>query len=180
MLEFGVSGLLYESNLVMYDRGTESLWSQSTGRCIVGEFAGVELELMSARFMSVGRLRDEQPDAVILSEDTGYSRDYRDNPYAGYEESDRLITSVTGDDDRYPVKELMLVTRLEDAVVAIPHGRIPEGTSSGEVAGHRIVVVRDGAVGAVDIDGEPVPTYLEMWFSVVSQNDTVHVWDPSE
>ena len=75
-LEFGVSGLLYESNLLMYDRQTESLWSQSRGEAVVGECTGDELEIVPMQLLTFEELSEKYPDALVLSNDTGYSRDY--------------------------------------------------------------------------------------------------------
>lgn len=179
MLEFGVSGLLYESNLVMYDRLTESLWSQSLGRSVAGNLAGTELEILPASFLTVGQLRESEPDALVLSEETGYERDYRQNPYAGYDESEQLIAPVTRQDDLYPTKEIMYVFRLDDVPVAVPYDSIPDGRTETELRGHSIAIEKEPGTEQAFIDGELVPGYLEMWFSVVAQHDEVEVWEPA-
>jgi len=82
---FGVSGLLRNSDLVMYDRNTESLWQQSSGRAIVGTMVGARLRYVPAPVVTVGQLRSAFPDALVMSRDTGWYRAYGQNPYQGYD-----------------------------------------------------------------------------------------------
>ncbi len=83
--KFGVSGLLRNSDLVMYDRNTESLWQQSSGRAIVGVMVGARLKYVPASVVTVGQLRAAYPDALVLSRETGWNRAYGQNPYQGYD-----------------------------------------------------------------------------------------------
>jgi hypothetical protein len=99
VVEFGVSGYLYESNMIMYSReDSESLWSQSLGRAVVGDRLGQELEHYPFQLMSYGDAKSRYADARVLSTDTGHSRNYDNNPYAGYEDSEELIFPVSVDD----------------------------------------------------------------------------------
>ncbi|MCY3567795.1 MAG: DUF3179 domain-containing protein [Chloroflexi bacterium] len=84
--QFGVSGLLRNSDLVMYDRNTESLWQQSSGRAIVGRMVGARLKYVPASIVSFGQLRSAFPDALILSRETGWPRAYGQNPYRNYDD----------------------------------------------------------------------------------------------
>jgi hypothetical protein len=86
MVDFGTSGLLWNSALVMYDRQTETLWSHFTGRGIAGELTGVELDTHPVATVPWGAWRDAHPDGVVLSRDTGHARDYGSNPYPGYDD----------------------------------------------------------------------------------------------
>ncbi len=174
-----MSGLLHESNLVMYDRQTESLWSQSLGKALVGDYVGVELDLVSAQFMTVGEVREVVPDAIILSEETGYARDYRRNPYAGYEETERLIAPVTRSDARLPAKTIMYVFRIPDGpAVAVERDGLPSGVHSTEIEGADVVLEHDGVRTSVMVDGAEKPVYLEMWFSFVTQHgENGELWE---
>ena len=88
VLRFGVSGLLRNSDLVMWDSATTSLWQQITGEGIVGEFAGTQLETISTAIVSFEQFSAEFPDALVLSGDSGAGRgNYGRNPYAGYSSS---------------------------------------------------------------------------------------------
>ena len=82
VLEFGVSGLLRNSDLVMYDRATQTLWQQATGRAIIGAYVGARLEKVSAVIVSFGQFREEFPDGLVLSRDGGT---YGRNPYVNYD-----------------------------------------------------------------------------------------------
>ncbi len=89
VFKFGVSGLLRNSDLVMYDRNTESLWQQSSGRAIVGAMVGARLTYVPAPVVSLGHLRSAYPDAIVMSRDTGWFREYGQNPYRGYDDPER-------------------------------------------------------------------------------------------
>ena len=85
VLEFGVSGLLRNSDLIMYDRTTESLWQQFTGEGIIGDLAGEQLAFVPSALVSFADFRGAYPDGQVLSRETGFSRDYGRNPYEGYD-----------------------------------------------------------------------------------------------
>jgi hypothetical protein len=86
-LRFGVSGLLRRSDLVMWDDATTTLWQQITGEAIVGELAGTRLELIPTSIVSYGDARESFPDALSLSQNTGFNRAYGSNPYERYSSS---------------------------------------------------------------------------------------------
>jgi hypothetical protein len=88
VLDFGTSGELYQSALVMYDRQTSSLWAHFTGQGLVGHYAGAELALIPAQTVSWAQFTEAHPDGLVLSRDTGWSRDYGRNPYVGYDAED--------------------------------------------------------------------------------------------
>jgi len=83
--EFGTSGLLRNSDLVMYDRTTEGLWQQFTGEAIAGDLAGAQLTFLPSSIVSFADFREAHPEGVVLSRDTGFSRRYGQNPYVGYD-----------------------------------------------------------------------------------------------
>lgn len=87
LLDFGTSGELYQSALVMFDRQTESLWAHFTGQGIVGHYAGAQLQLVPAQTLGWGSFVEAFPDAQVLTPDTGFSRRYGENPYVGYDDA---------------------------------------------------------------------------------------------
>ena len=87
VLDFGTTGRLRLSDLVMYDRQTETWWQQLTGTGLIGEHAGRELVRLPAAIVSWHDFRTAFPDATVLSRATGHSRPYGSNPYAGYDSS---------------------------------------------------------------------------------------------
>ena len=84
--DFGTSGLLRNSDLVMYDRQTESLWQQFTGEGIVGEMVDKQLKFIASSLLSFKDVYTNYPNALILSKETGYKREYGKNPYSGYDD----------------------------------------------------------------------------------------------
>ena len=88
-LTLGVSGMLRHSDMVIYDRETETLWQQFTGEALVGALVGTTLQTVPAQIVSFAQARADAPDALVLSRDTGYGRDYGRNPYVGYDDASR-------------------------------------------------------------------------------------------
>ena len=100
VLTFGVSGLLRNSDLVMWDRQTESLWQQISGEGIVGELAGTQLVFVPATIVSWETFREEFPEGTVLSQDTGFGRSYGINPYSFYDSASRPFLFSGEVDDR--------------------------------------------------------------------------------
>ena len=86
ILDFGTTGRLRHSDLIMYDRQTETWWQQAVGTAIVGELMGTELELVPANTLSWEMAQALYPGILVLSRDTGHKRDYGRNPYVGYDD----------------------------------------------------------------------------------------------
>lgn len=102
--EFGVSGFLYQSNLLMYDRATDSLWNQVTGEAVVGPLTSEKLHRINSDIVRYSAAKAVSPDVLVLSTETGFIRDYNHTPYQGYEESDRTMfpTNAVGDTRLHP------------------------------------------------------------------------------
>jgi hypothetical protein len=92
-LVFGVSGLLYNSDMLLYDRQSESLWSQIDRRAISGPRRGERLQAIPLEHTTWGDWRRRHPDTLVLSRDTGHARDYDRDPYAGYEQEKGFVTT---------------------------------------------------------------------------------------
>ncbi|MEO1477054.1 MAG: DUF3179 domain-containing protein [Bacteroidota bacterium] len=88
-LTFGTTGNLRHSDLVMWDRQTETWWQQFTGTAIVGELTGMQLTILPTALVSWAKARAAHPDAPVLSRDTGFDRPYGRNPYVGYDDEAR-------------------------------------------------------------------------------------------
>lgn len=115
MVEFGTSGKLYNSNLVIYDRTSKSLWSQALGEGIVGQYAGVKLERIPFDLAYWKDWMQLYPDTKVLSRDTGSTRPYGADPYGDYYTSSEVLFPVSNRDDRLGLKEI--VVGLENAGV---------------------------------------------------------------
>jgi hypothetical protein len=108
ILEFGTSGKLYNSNLVMYDRTTKSLWSQAMAQGIVGKLAGVKLERIPFDVAYWKDWKQMYPDSKVLSTDTGSTRPYGADPYGDYYTNGDVLFPVSNSDDRLGLKEIVI------------------------------------------------------------------------
>ena len=108
---FGVSGLLYRQNLLLFDRKTESLWSQFQGRAVAGPLTGVSIRPLPATMTTWRGWKSHHPGTFVLSFDTGYKRDYSLDPYQDFPLDRRmaLVISHEGQTRIYPYTELKKV-----------------------------------------------------------------------
>ncbi len=104
---FGVSGKLFNSNLIMYDRLQENYWQQETGVAIVGEAAERNEELVRVPMIvdTWSEWKQKFPDSEILSRETGFTRDYNIYPYGTYEQDGEIYFGIQNQDERLPLKE---------------------------------------------------------------------------
>ncbi|PIR42549.1 hypothetical protein COV25_02245, partial [candidate division WWE3 bacterium CG10_big_fil_rev_8_21_14_0_10_35_32] len=120
--EFGVSGKLHNSDLVMYDRYEGNLWQQITGEAIVGPGARRDEKLKQIPIVTTkwGEWKKEQPDTEVLSRDTGHSRDYDAYPYGTYEQDDELYFGVKNLDKKLQIKTVVYGIEVNSASKAYP------------------------------------------------------------
>jgi hypothetical protein len=153
VLDFGTSGRLFASNLVMYDRQHRNLWTQFEGEGIVGErFLGTRLARVPAWLFGYGELAELHPDAQVLSRETGYTRDYGRNPYTGYDAPDSDPFLFRGDlDERLPPMTRLVGVGDETPVAILLERLEEERTVQVEVDGRDAVVVwAPGQASALD------------------------------
>lgn len=108
ILQFGTSGKLYNSNLVMYDRSSNSLWSQALGEGIVGKYAGVKLEKFPFDLAYWKDWKQLYPNTKVLSKETGAARPYGADPYGDYYTSPDILFPVSNKDTRLGLKEIVV------------------------------------------------------------------------
>jgi hypothetical protein len=156
-LDFGTSGKLFRSSLVMYDRQTGSLWTHFDGRAVRGPLTGTKLDPVPAQILSFGQWRSEHSEGRVLSRDTGVSRDYGKNPYDFYDSQDGPIPEFFpgGWDRRLPALARVVGVAFGDVAVAYPYGRLSSPTGTGiiqdSVGGQGIVVFwQAGVASALD------------------------------
>lgn len=122
VFEFGVSGLLRNSDLIMYDRSTESLWQQFTGEGIVGELAGEQLTFLPSSLISFADFQEAYPEGVVLSRNTGFNRAYGRNPYEGYDTIGTSPFLFNGPQDgRLEAMERVVTVSLAEAAVDVAY-----------------------------------------------------------
>jgi hypothetical protein len=166
--EFGVSGLIYQSDLLMFDRETESLWSQIAARAVTGEFAGRRLKLLRSNVMPWGKWRGLHPESTIVSQETGHNRDYAKPPYGNYSKSKRLVFEVKLDTSRHPKLPTLGLRLPEGPSRAYPSDEVmgAGGRVEEAFAGFRVVIRYDAPSRSFEFD---VPGEIEVvegfWFA---------------
>jgi len=153
-LDFGTTGRLRFSNLVMYDRQTESWWQQATGEAIAGELTGGRLKSLPAPIVSWDDFRSAHPDGGVLSRETGYDRAYGQNPYVGYDDVDSSPFLYEGPDapgDLPPMARVITVDA-EEKPVAYPYDVLGESPAVNDsVDGEPVAVLwQKGTASALD------------------------------
>jgi len=147
---FGVSGLLRNSDLVMWDDVTESLWQQITGQAIVGELAGTRLAMLPSSLVSFGDFAEAFPDGEVLSRDTGFDIPYGSNPYAGYSTSVRPFLFDGELDDRFAALERVVGVTIGDDAAAYPFLLLEEVRAVNDEVGGVPITVLWGAPDTAD------------------------------
>jgi hypothetical protein len=154
ILDFGTTGRLRFSNLIMYDRQTESWWQQADGRAIVGELMGEQLVLYPAALVSWAEFKAAFPQGSVLSRETGFARDYGRNPYTGYDDIDQRPFLYVGPEisDRLPAMARVLTYVHNGDAVAYPYDVLVETrVANDEVGGQAVAVFwSPGAASALD------------------------------
>ena len=155
ILDFGTSGMLYQSSMVMYDRQTQSLWTHFDGLAVIGELIGTQLDFWPMAIVSWAAWRDAHPDGLVLTQETGHHRSYGRNPYVGYETSSGLLSpsfQSTDIDERLPAKERVVGIRSAGEAVAVRHAHLEDsGVVDVDLAGVPLVVWNlPGASSALD------------------------------
>jgi hypothetical protein len=197
VLSFGTTGKLRDSDLVMYDRQTESWWQQFGGEALVGELAGQKLRQLPARIVAWREFREAHPSGLVLNRDTGFGREYGTNPYAGYDdvESPPIFAARNEDDDRLPPKERVVYVEVRGEAFAVPFPALAEKrtieleTDAGELVvrwqpgvasaldAAAVAEGRDVGSASVLLDGEPVPFSEPFWFAVAAFRPDIEILD---
>jgi len=154
ILDFGTTGRLRFSNLIMYDRQTETWWQQATGAGIIGEYNGRQLEFYPANMIAWSEFKTIYPSGTVLSRDTGYNRSYGQNPYSGYDDINNSPFLYQGPETpgTLPPMARVVTIELNDEVVAYPYETLEQvKVINDTVAGLPIVVFwTPGTASALD------------------------------
>ena len=166
---FGISGRLYKSNVLLYDRATESLWSQLKSRAIAGPLAGSKLRQLPSSRVSWQKWRKLHPQTTVLSNQTGYDRDYGRDPYEGYYRVGTIW---------FPVGEVRRDLSPKDRVLGVEVGTVSKAypledlvSKDGVVTdriGDRQIRIRisdQEVVSVTDEQGAPVQHLFAYWFA---------------
>jgi hypothetical protein len=172
-LDFGVSGLLYNSGLLLYDRATGSLWSQIMKVAVTGPLKGEKLVQIPAQYTTWGSWSKEHPDSLLLSRDTGHERDYGGELYDLYRRLPTVMYSTGHQDQRLTAKEWVLGVEVGDRSLAVPFSALYQldGPLRIRLGGEAIVINwdREGSAARVfDSQGDEIPATAGYWFAWVA------------
>ena len=168
VFDFGTTGRLRFSNLIMYDRQTETWWQQAEGKGIVGELTGTQLVFVPAAIISWDEFRKAYPEGLVLSRDTGFNRNYGNNPYVGYDDVDKppfLYQGPPTPTELPPVARVLAV-EINGEAVAYPYDLMKEvNVANDSIGGQEIAVFWEaGTASALDAfevaDGKDVGTAI--------------------
>lgn len=153
-LVFGVSGVLRNSDMVMFDRQTDSWWQQLTGVGIAGDYNETVLDVVPSQVIGFGQFAERYPDGLVMSLDTGYSRSYGTNPYVGVDDNRSPVTGLfRGEyDPRLPDRSRVLAVELDGIFRAYPFALLSEEFVINDTIGETPVVAfwQPGVASALD------------------------------
>lgn len=169
-LKFGVSGLLYNSDVLLFDRQTQSLWSQILAKAVTGPMKRHNLTAIPITHTSWADWRKRQPDTLVLTEETGFRRDYTGSPYAGYEKRDETIFPVRFRAQGYHPKEQVLGLLINGKAKAYPFVELAKGSGdTKDVIDGQSILVRYNhthrSAEAFDAQGKPIAGVTLFWFA---------------
>jgi len=169
ILEFGVSGLLYNSNVVMYDRQSQGLWSQLKMGGLTGKFAEDHLDIVPSQVSAWHNWRGRYPQTLVLSNKTGYGRNYDRDPYADYHASKQTMFPTGVSDERLQPKSLVVGIKVENIAKAYPLEKIARSREPYfDQVGDSTIMIQShngGAVEVSDKNGNSIPSVVTYWFA---------------
>lgn len=122
--KFGVSGLLYNSDVLLYDRQTETLWSQILSKAVSGALVNKKLKVIQSAHTSWAAWKEQHPNTKVLSNKTGFSRDYNRSPYGNYDKDVTTYFPVEFKSKRYHPKERVLGITINDKQKVYPFAEL--------------------------------------------------------
>jgi len=168
---FGVSGVLHNSDLVLYDRASNTLWAQVIGRGIVGPRSGESLTALPLTQVEWKAWRNAHADTQVLSTDTGFAVAYGGNPYGDYASSEKVFFPLSNRDTRIHPKMVVFGMQIDGASLAVTDEYLRANPRiETALAGETLLIERaaDGMVNAHRADGSVVPAIRLFWFAWAS------------
>lgn len=168
-LEFGVSGLLYNSDVLMFDRQTKSLWSQLGMHAVSGEFASTELKWLPSEQSTWKTWRKKNPDGEVLNTDTGHRRNYTKLPYQSYFTSSSTMFPYAQNRDELKPKDWVAGIRLHDQSKAYHLETMPKNEWVTDRLGDTEIRIRympeSGIFESITSEGHAIPVVHAFWFA---------------
>ena len=169
VVEFGVSGLLHDSDLVMYDRKTNSLWQQITGEAVMGPAMGQTLEEVPATITEWATWKSSHPETLVMAPPEDSGMNYGDSRrYAAYEESDRLAFPTARRDLSVHPKTVVHGFSIDGQHLAVTGKALDDNERIETSIGERELTISrnpDGSVTAVDESGNEHAAVRSFWFA---------------
>ena len=179
---FGVSGLLYRSDLLMYDRESESLWSQLGMKALSGPLVGKELTLLPSEYSTWKAWREKYPRGKVLSTDTGYSRNYGREAYASYFASEKTMFPVPHTRKELPNKSLVIGLVIDGEAKAYPLELLSAHKAVEDRVGNKRVFLRYDEdrrhPQVTDGKGGAIPQVMVFWFAWQAFYPETALWKP--
>ncbi len=168
--EFGVSGLLYNSNVLMYDRSEkESLWSQMKMEGVWGPAKGIKLQTLPMELTSWNAWQSKHPETDVMSTELGFQRDYRKNPYTRYFKQPGLMFPAMPQNASLPLKERVIAVWDDTDSIVVPTSCFQgkSGTALVAVNGEQVEVAFDASTDSLSVidAGEGVQWANTFWFA---------------
>jgi hypothetical protein len=169
-LDFGVSGLLYNSDVLLYDRQSGSLWSQIKQTAVTGEMKGTRLEAFPMTHTTWRDWAARYPETQVLSDQTRFRRNYKVNPYPNYRRDGKLFFPVAEENTKYRRKSIVMGLEIDGHFKAYPFSELndSQATFRDEFQGQSFEVRYDKKNETASIfgqDGEEWPTLISFWFA---------------
>jgi Protein of unknown function (DUF3179) len=169
-MDFGVSGLLYNSDMLLYDRQTESLWSQIMAQAISGPLKGYKLKMLAVEHTDWLNWKNKHPDTQVLSNHTGYSRNYSVSPYDQYSTSEKLYFPVNNQSRAFHPKEKVIGIQLNGKFKAYAFSELSQSNSSiikDTFSNQQIEILFNAQhrSGTIKIRGKNFPVITAYWFA---------------
>ena len=168
VLTFGVSGLLYKTNVLMYDRQTESLWSQVKRQAVTGPMTGTKLRKLPSTLTTWKKWKKRYPETEVLSLDTGFTRDYSRDPYENYYKRKEGFFAFLRNGPVKDEKRLVAGVKIDDAAKAYPVDVLRnQGTVTDRLGNNQIRLMYDkrtDALTVTDAKGIEIPHIIVYWF----------------
>lgn len=175
---FGVSGMLYQSDVLMYDRQSESLWSQLKMEAVSGPLSGSGLELLPSAHLTWKAWKEKHPDGEVLSTDTGHGRNYDGEAYDAYFNSPNTMFPVPQTRGELPKKDWVIGVISDGKAIAFPVKTLAEKR---EARQDGVTVKYDPdsrLVTATGSDGKEIPTTTVFWFAWQAFYPETALWKP--
>ncbi len=181
--------IAHNSDVLLYDRQSESLWSQMMTQAVSGPMKGVDLELIQTANTTWSEWKNRYPETLVMTTKTGYSRNYDRTPYDGYDESEALYFPVDkGKANRgrsYHPKEKVLAISIDGNFKAYPYSELQkQGAEFQDVFMDRKLTILynspDQVARALFADGSEVVSYVSFWFAWAAFNEKAAVFDASK